>query len=277
MDLRFLTITWRDLLRFVRFKSVLVASLLQPALWLAFFGIGMASSFDRFAQVAAVPGMVTIGYLTFMCAGVIALTTLFTSLYGGIIFLFDKNWGLLREIVASPLPRGSIIVGIALSGVTKSYLQAFVITGFGLLLGVEFFVGFGAVETVAAIAGMLVFVGVFALGFLFLSSAIAVTMETPEGLQAVITLLTLPIFFASNALYPTATLPDALRALAAANPLTHLITGLRYFAIGPDFTALGVRYVTTATDVAFSLCVLLVFAALTYLLARWRFARVSVT
>lgn len=277
MDLRFLTITWRDLLRFVRFKSVLVASLLQPALWLAFFGIGMASSFDRFAQVAAVPGMVTIGYLTFMCAGVIALTTLFTSLYGGIIFLFDKNWGLLREIVASPLPRGSIIVGIALSGVTKSYLQAIVITGFGLLLGVEFFVGFGAVETVAAIAGMLVFVGVFALGFLFLSSAIAVTMETPEGLQAVITLLTLPIFFASNALYPTATLPDALRALAAANPLTHLITGLRYFAIGPDFTALGVRYVTTATDVAFSLCVLLVFAALTYLLARWRFARVSVT
>jgi ABC-2 type transport system permease protein len=277
MDLRFLTITWRDLLRFVRFKSVLVASLLQPALWLAFFGIGMASSFDRFAQVAAVPGMVTIGYLTFMCAGVIALTTLFTSLYGGIIFLFDKNWGLLREIVASPLPRGSIIVGIALSGVTKSYLQAVVITGFGLLLGVEFFAGFGAVETVAAVAGMLVFVGVFALGFLFLSSAIAVTMETPEGLQAVITLLTLPIFFASNALYPTATLPDALRALAAANPLTHLITGLRYFAIGPDFTALGVRYVTTAADVVFSLCVLLVFAALTYLLARWRFARVSVT
>lgn len=221
--------------------------------------------------------MVTIGYLTFMCAGVIALTTLFTSLYGGIIFLFDKNWGLLREIVASPLPRGSIIVGIALSGVTKSYLQAVVITGFGLLLGVEFFAGFGAVETVAAIAGMLVFVGVFALGFLFLSSAIAVTMETPEGLQAVITLLTLPIFFASNALYPTATLPDALRALAAANPLTHLITGLRYFAIGPDFTALGVRYVTTAADVVFSLCVLLVFAALTYLLARWRFARVSVT
>ncbi|MBP2146145.1 ABC-2 type transport system permease protein [Methanofollis sp. W23] len=278
MDLRFLTITWRDLLRFVRFKSVLVASLLQPALWLAFFGIGMASSFDRFAPAAAVvPGMVTVGYLTFMCAGVIALTTLFTSLYGGIIFLFDKNWGLLREIVASPLPRGSIIVGIALSGVTKSYLQAIVITGFGLLLGVEFFAGFGAVETVAAVAGMLVFVGVFALGFLFLSSAIAVTMETPEGLQAVITLLTLPIFFASNALYPTATLPDALRALAAANPLTHLITGLRYFAIGPDFSALGVRYVTTAVDVVFSLCVLLVFAALTFLLARWRFARVSVT
>jgi len=277
MDLRFLTITWRDLLRFVRFKSVLVASLIQPALWLAFFGIGMASSFDRFAPTAAAPGTMTIGYLTFMCAGVIALTTLFTSLYGGIIFLFDKNWGLLREIIASPLPRGSIIVGIALSGVTKSYLQAIVITGFGLLLGVRFFAGFSAMETVAAVAGMLAFIGVFALGFLFLSSAIAVSMETPEGLQAVITLLTLPIFFASNALYPTATLPDALRALAAVNPLTHLIVGIRFFAIGPDFTALGVRYVTTAADVAFSFCVLLVFAALTYLLARWRFMKVVAT
>ena len=33
------------------------------------------------------------------------------------------------------------------------------------------------------------------------------TMETPEGLQAVITLLTLPLFFASNALYPIDAFP----------------------------------------------------------------------
>ncbi len=37
--------------------------------------------------------------------------------------------------------------------------------------------------------------------------AISMSMETPEGLQAVITLLTLPLFFASNALYPADAFP----------------------------------------------------------------------
>ena len=47
MPYGFMTIYWRDMIRFVRFKTLLVSSLLQPALWLAFFGIAMSSNFDR--------------------------------------------------------------------------------------------------------------------------------------------------------------------------------------------------------------------------------------
>lgn len=36
MSYGFMTIYWRDMIRFVRFKTLLVSSLLQPALWLAF-------------------------------------------------------------------------------------------------------------------------------------------------------------------------------------------------------------------------------------------------
>jgi ABC-2 type transport system permease protein len=82
-----------------------------------------------------------------------------------------------------------------------------VIMGFGLALGVKFFQGYSAVQTTGAVLGILLFVGVFSMGFLFLSSAISMSMETPEGLQAVITLLTLPLFFASNALYPADAFP----------------------------------------------------------------------
>ena len=83
-----------------------------------------------------------------MGAGVIAMTTLFTSLFGGIVLLFDKNWGLMREILASPLPRNHIIVGIGLSGMTKSFIQAIIIMLFGLLIGVEFFKGFSTFQIV---------------------------------------------------------------------------------------------------------------------------------
>src|SRR4030042_2908271 len=204
MQYGFATIYWRDMIRFVRFKTLLVSSLLQPALWLAFFGIAMSSSFDKLITgIPVPPGVHVIGYLTFMGAGIIAMTTLFTSLFGGVVILFDKNWGLMREILASPRNRNPIIFGIGLSGVTKSFIQAIIIMVFGILIGAAFFAGFTAGEIIIGVAGVLAFVAMFALGFLFLSAAIAISMESPEGLQGVVTLLTMPIFFASNALQKT--------------------------------------------------------------------------
>jgi ABC-2 type transport system permease protein len=274
----FTTIYWRDMIRFVRFKTLLFASLLQPALWLAFFGIAMASNFDRLlAGIPVPPGVHVIGYLTFMGAGIIAMTTLFTSLFGGIVILFDKNWGLMREILASPMNRNHIIFGIGLSGVTKSFIQAIIIMIFGILLGAGFFAGYTWIETAIAVLGILAFVAMFALGFLFLSAAIAISMESPEGLQGVITLLTMPIFFASNALYPIDAFPEFLKVMSIYNPMTYLINGIRYFAIGPDFMAIGKHYTYTQGDILFSYFGLIVFTVLMFGLAWWRFQKAVVT
>jgi ABC-2 type transport system permease protein len=278
MSYGFTTIYWRDMIRFVRFKTLLVSSLLQPALWLAFFGIAVSSSFDSLtAGMPVVPGVHTVGYLTFMGAGIIAMTTLFTSLFGGIVILFDKNWGLMREILASPMNRNHIIFGIGLSGVTKSFIQAVIIMVFGILIGAAFFSGFSAVQVIIGVVGILAFVGMFALGFLFLSAAIAISMESPEGLQGVTTLLTMPIFFASNALYPIDSFPEILKIISVYNPMTLLITGIRYFVIGPDFIALGKYYHYTPADIFMSYLGLVVFTAIMFVLAWWRFKKAVVT
>ena len=274
----FTTIYWRDMIRFVRFKTLLVSSLVQPALWLAFFGIAMSSSFDALvAGMPVLPGVHRVGYLTFMGAGIIAMTTLFTSLFGGIVILFDKNWGLMREILASPMNRNHIIFGIGLSGVTKSFIQAIIIMVFGILIGAAFFAGFTAIQVITGVIGVLAFVGMFALGFLFLSAAIAVSMESPEGLQGVTTLLTMPIFFASNALYPIDAFPEFLKIISVYNPMTLLITGIRYFAIGPEFMALGKYYQYTPADILMSYLGLTIFTLLMFVLAWWRFQKAVVT
>lgn len=274
----FLTIYWRDMLRFVRFRALLFSSLVQPALWLAFFGIAMSNNFERLtATMPVAPDVRTVGYLTFIGAGVIAMTTLFTSLFGGTVLLFDKNWGLMRETLSSPLPRIHVIIGIGLSGMTKSFIQAAVIMGLGLLLGVEFFEGYTAGQIVYSLLGIMVFVGTFSLGFLFLSAAIAITMESPEGMQAVITLLTMPFFFTSNALYPVDSFPPVLRAMSTINPLTHLVNGIRYFAIGSDFSAIGIHYSYTQEEILVSYLTLLAFAGIMFFIARWRFSKVTVT
>jgi len=274
----FLTIYWRDMLRFVRFRTLLFTSLVQPALWLAFFGVAMSNNFDRLtATMPAVPGVRAVGYLTFIGAGVIAMTTLFTSLFGGTVLLFDKNWGLMRETLSSPLPRIHIIIGIGLSAMTKSFIQAAVILVLGLLLGVQFFEGYTAPQVLISLLGIMLFIGAFSLGFLFLSAAIAITMESPEGMQAVITLLTMPFFFTSNALYPSTSFPPFLRALSTINPLTHLVSGIRYFAIGSDFSSIGIHYTYTQGEAVTSFLALLAFAAIMFLIARWRFTKVTVT
>ncbi|AKB25187.1 hypothetical protein MSMTP_1718 [Methanosarcina sp. MTP4] len=278
MNTGFLTIYWRDMLRFVRFRTLLFTSLVQPALWLAFFGVAMSNNFDRLtATLPTIPGVPTVGYLTFIGAGVIAMTTLFTSLFGGTVLLFDKNWGLMRETLSSPLPRIHIIIGIGLSGMTKSFIQATVIMLFGLLIGVRFFDGYTLSRTLVSVLGIMLFVGVFSLGFLFLSGAIAISMESPEGMQAVITLLTMPFFFTSNALYPVDSFPPLLRVLSTVNPLTHLVSGIRYFAIGNNFSAIGIQYVYTPNDILVSFLSLLTFASIMFLIARWRFSKVTVT
>ena len=278
MHMGFLTIYWRDMLRFVRFKALLLATLIQPALWLAFFGITMSNNFDRLtATLPVIPGVRTVGYLTFICAGVIAMTTLFTSLFGGTVLLFDRNWGLMRETLASPMPRIHIILGIGLSNLVKSFIQSATIMIFGLLLGVKFFEGYTQLQVLFSLFGIMFFIGIFSLGFLFLSIAIAITMESPEGMQAVITLLTMPFFFASNALYPVNSFPPILRTLSAVNPLNHLISAIRYFTIGSDFSSIGIYYTYSQEEVLVSFLSLVAFMGIMFIFARWRLSKVTVT
>jgi ABC-2 type transport system permease protein len=278
MAMEFLTVYWRDMLRFFRFRALLFSSLVQPALWLALYGAAMSSNFARFTSIIPVPaGEVSVSYLTFLGAGVIALTTLFTSLFGGVSLLFDKNWGLMREVFASPMPRSHIIVGVGLSGVTKSILQVLVIMGFGLLIGVKFFQNYSLLQTAFSIFGILAFVGVFSIGFLFFSSAVSMSMESPEGLQAVITLLSLPLFFASNALYPVEAFPGIMQVIAMLNPLTYMISGVRYFAVGSDFYAQGVHYAYTPGEIALAFIILVIFASIMFLIARRVFNKAVVT
>ena len=239
----------RDLRRYVRFKDQLFTSMLHPILWLSLFGLGMAGNFERILDSGTAPaGMIPYQYLTFMCPGMIAATILFSNLYGGFSLLFDKNWGILREIMASPMPRRDLIIGISLSSITKSFIQTGIIIIFGAVLGVTFFTGAYLPGLIISLAGMALFVAVFSAAVLCVSLYVAFRTTSPEGYQGVTTILSMPVFFASNSLYPTAGLPPLLQEVALINPLTHLTNGLRYFSLGDHFSALGLEFSFTGTE-----------------------------
>lgn len=190
--------------------------------------------------------------------------------------MFDKKFSLLRETLASPVSRLHIILGIGLSGVTKAFIQTLIIIGFGKLIGMDFFKGYTLTQTLIAVAGIMLLVATFTLGFLFLSGSIAITIENPEGMQSILSLLSMPLFFVSNALYPIDSFPAILKFLSMFNPLTLLAGGIRYFALGSDFSVMGNHYVYTTADIGFSFLGLIFFALAMLSVAMWRFNKVDI-
>jgi ABC-2 type transport system permease protein len=269
MNKGFVAIYWRDMKKFARNRALLFSALIQPVLWLVLYGISMTSNINVFYTTSSnlIGGAATVNYMTFMTAGVVGMTILFTCLYSGQNIQFDKQYGLMKEIVVSPIPRSQILLGVTLSGITKALIQATIVILFGYVLGVQFFFGLTATSVLAAIGGVMLFAVVFSLGLMFLSSAIAMRVRDHNVSQAIITLLTLPLFFASNALYPMESLPIYLKVAAYLNPLTHFITGMRYFGISPDFYSFGIHYTTSLTDLLVSLGFLVGFALVMFVLA----------
>jgi len=184
----------------------------------------------------------------------------------------------MKEMIASPMQRSQIILGLGLSGITKGFIQALIIMVFGtFFLGVDFFSEQSLPGIIFSVLGILLFVGTFSLGFIFLSSGIALRLETHEGMQGIMTVLSMPLFFVSNALYPVDAFPAALKALSVINPLTYLVNGIRYFAIGNDFYALGKHYIYTTEIVSGSYAALLIFTLCTFVFAMDSINNVSVT
>ena len=148
MGTEYLAVYWRDMVKFFRSRAMLFASLIQPALWLILYGLSMSSNFDMLATgMPNLPGIASVNYMSFIAAGIISMTVLFTCLYSGITIQLDKQFGLMKEMIASPMPRSSILSGITLSGITKSLIQTIIIVVLGLILGVQFFNGFHQVRS----------------------------------------------------------------------------------------------------------------------------------
>src|SRR5215470_5539182 len=129
-DLRAVRIVWRrDMLRFWHDKPRIIASALQPMLYLFIFGTGMGA------------GMRPTGELdlrVFLYPGVMAMATLFTCFFSAGSIVWDREFGFMREMLVAPVRRGAIVIGKALGGATAGMTQGVIVLAIGPLVGVSF-------------------------------------------------------------------------------------------------------------------------------------------
>lgn len=209
-------ILWlRQLKRYVRSKPRIVASLGQPVLFLLGLGFGFGPVFAKAGQG---------NYIQFLAPGVIGMTILFTSIFSGIELIFDRQFGFLKEMLVAPVPRLLIMIGRTLGGATTAMIQGFIVLLICVIAGFR--------PSLAAVPLGLLFMALIAILFTALGTAIASVLSDFQGFQFVMNFLVMPIFFLSGALFPLSNVPSVLGAIAAVDPLSYGVDGLRMALTG---------------------------------------------
>jgi ABC-2 type transport system permease protein len=208
----------REMKRFVRAKSRVIGTLAMPLFFLAFLGFGFSG--------LLIPGISNgISYMDFLVPGIVGMSILFTSMFGGMSVLWDRQFGFLKEITVAPVSRVSIVLGRLVGGVTTSLIQGILILGVSSLM--EFKI-VGAVPFLLSIIFMVLISATFiGLGLIFASK-----MRDIQGFGLITNFIVFPLFFLSGALFPLANLPAFIRYVSYVDPLTYGIDGLRGALIG---------------------------------------------
>ena len=217
-----ITLWNKHMVKSLRNQMEMSGMLIQPVLWVVLFGVGMGSLLGP-----SMPGGKDF-YITFMLPGIIALTASGGAIAGGSTWLNERLQGIVKEYLAAPIPRFSILMGNALSTVSKGLIQSLVILIVGLIVGAKI------TTNPLGWLGGLVLVGGFALGFAGIALSMASSTDNPGAYHSMIMLLNLPLLFLSNALYPLETMPTWMRIGALINPTTYVVTGLRYTLLDVD-------------------------------------------
>ena len=127
------TIFWRELKRYKKSRSGVLIRLIQPAIWIIVVG-NIFSETQPLIQSVGFDGE----YIEFMAPGVIILTAIFTSIFGGVNTLWDRRYGFMNKALTSPISRSAIALGKMSAISLIAALQASLIIGIALAIGVTF-------------------------------------------------------------------------------------------------------------------------------------------
>jgi ABC-2 type transport system permease protein len=217
----------RDLQRTSRQSGRLLGGLARPFMWLLLVGTG-------YNAIARIEG--GLPYQAFVLPGIIVMAALFGGMLTAISTVYDREFGMLRLMLASPAGIPAVLIGRAAAAALVGMAQGGIVLACAPLLVPL------TVSNVGAAIGALLLGSLTsaALGLL-----VASRLRSVENFAGVINVVLFPLLFVSGALYPTAGMPPVLRALARVNPVTYAVDLMRHalaqpaeFAVGHDVVVL---------------------------------------
>ena len=200
-------------------RTELYTRAVQPALWLLVFG-------ETFSRIHAISTPGGLPYLDYLAPGIMAQSALFIAIFYGIQLIWERDFGILTKLLATPTPRMALVAGKAFAAGVRALSQVVVVLVLASVLGVRFL--WSPPRLLGAGAAVLLGSAFFA----SLSMTIAGLVRSRDRLMGIGQAITMPLFFASNALYPTAVMPAWVQAITHVNPLSYEVNALRWLLLG---------------------------------------------
>lgn len=251
------TIWYRDVLRFARDRTRIVAALGQPLLYLFVFGTGLAP-----AMSASTGG--ALDFRQFMFPGILAMAVLFTAIFSAVSIVWDREFGFLKEVMVAPVSRAAVALGKVAGGATVAMFQGVIVLLLGPVVGVKL-----AAPQVVMLIGLMLLLATVMTSFGIL---IAARQKSMEGFQMMMNFLLMPMFFLSGAFFPLGRVPLWMAWLSRLDPVTYGVDALRQEALSRSVprTVLGtLTLYPVTTDIA----VMGVLALAFIVPAVWQFGR----
>jgi len=200
----------REILRTFRNPFVLLITVVQPFMWLAFFGSSFATAPAVVIQAIAEGH----SYIAFLLPGSLSTSMLSVGMFGSMSTIQDKRFGFMKRILITPTSKGVIFLSKALGSATRGLIQFPIMIVAATVFGVAF--QLSAVEWLAWVAGLFC----LAIGFSSLFLAVTASSTDWQTPGVVSNFITMPLMFASTALFGGQYFPSWMRAISAVNPIT---------------------------------------------------------
>ena len=178
----------REVKRAVRDRGQLIGGVSRPLLWVLILGIGLNPYF-RGEIYGEVRFVVPYTYLQFIFPGVIALNMMYTAVQSAVSVIWDREFGFLREVLVSPLPRWAVLLGKVLGGTTVAMLHGAIVLALARFANVII-----TPEKLIAGLGLMLLLG---FGLTSLGIVIANRLRTFEGFGVFSNAVILPLYFTS--------------------------------------------------------------------------------
>ena len=218
----------REVKSAIRDRGQLIGGVVRPLLYVLIMGIGLNPYF-RGEIYGEVRFVVPYTYLQFLFPAVIALNIMYTSVQSAVSVIWDREFGFLREVLVSPMPRVAILTGKILGGTTVAMFHG------ALVLALARFADLSM--TLADLAWGLVLMFLTAFALTSLGVVIANRVRSFEGFGVFSNVVILPLYFLSSSIFPLdpsltsaqtrVIYPEWLVTLIEINPLTYAIDALR--------------------------------------------------
>ena len=218
----------REVKRAIRDRGQLIGGVSRPLLWVLIMGIGLNPYF-RGEIYGEVRFVVPYTYLQFIFPAVILLNIMYTSVQSAVSTIWDREFGFLREILVSPLPRATILLGKILGGTTVALFHG------SLVLALARFADI-TVTPLDILHGLAIMF-MLAFGLTSLGVVIANRVRSFEGFGVFANAVILPLYFTSSSIFPLdpsltsaqtkVVYPEWLVMLVEINPLTYAVDALR--------------------------------------------------